>query len=161
VTESDHYDVRPCAISELSEEDLAACVRLVTDGDAVRPEYARRDLPRSLIVATARKAGEIVGVGTIKTVRPNYASGIAKKSGVDFAARTPELGYVAVHPDHRGKRLSHRLLEALLTGRNTMFFATTSSEPMKRALANAGFSQMGETWKGRRGDVLSLWIKES
>ena len=157
--ENDGYDVKQCAVGDLSEAELADCIRLVTDGDAVRPEYAKRDLPRSVVIAVARKNGRIVGVGTIKPARPEYTSGIAKKSGVTFSSDTPELGYVAVHRDHRGRRLSHRLLEVLQPAKHETVFATTSSEPMKRTLEKAGFSQRGEAWEGRRHDKLSLWIR--
>lgn len=156
----DDYDVKPCAVGDLAEADLDECISLVTGGNAVGPQYAKRDLPRALVVAIARKGGRIVGVGTIKPVRRDYASGIAVKSGVPFSADMPELGYVAVHPDHRGNRLSHRLVEALQSKSGSTLFATTSSDRMKRTLTKAGFVQRGREWNGRRQDQLSLWMRE-
>jgi len=158
--DTDDYDVSPSAAGDLAEADLAECIRLVTEGNAVDPKYAKRDLPRALVVAVARKGGQIVGVGTIKPVRREYASGIAVKSGVPFSPDTPELGYVSVHPDHQGKRLSHRLVEALQSISTKTLFATTSSDRMKATLTKAGFVQRGNEWKGRRQGQLSLWMKE-
>ena len=153
------YDVTLCAVSDLAEADLTDCIKLVTEGNAVEPKSAMRGLPRALVVAVARKGGRIVGVGTIKPVRREYASGIAAKSGVAFSPDTPELGYVSVHPDHQGKRLSHRLVEALQSEGTKTLFATTSSDRMKATLTRAGFVRRGDEWKGRQGH-LSLWMRE-
>ena len=157
----DGFEVTCCAVGDLSQPELAACIRIVIAGGAVSPESVKRDLPRSSAIAIARRDGQIVGVGTIKPVRPAYALGVGKKSGMSFRSEAPELGYVAVHGDHRRKGLSHRLLKTLPTGEHQMLFATTSSEAMKKTLAKAGFAQKGKSWSGRNGDQLSLWIRGS
>jgi hypothetical protein len=38
-------------------------------------------------------------------------------------------------------------------------FARISDAKMKSALKSAGFVQQGIEWKGRRKDLLSLWIR--
>jgi GNAT superfamily N-acetyltransferase len=107
-------------------------------------------------VVLARRDGVIVGVGAIKRVRVTYAKSVGDKSCVTFPADTHELGYVAVHPNHQGKGLSHRIVRALLTEYQGRLFATTSSERMKHTLKQAGFVQKGKGWKGRTG-TLSFW----
>ena len=42
---------------------------------------------------------------------------------------------------------------------NCALFATTSKPKMQAALGGAGFAQRGFAWKGRRGDMISLWMK--
>ena len=157
---NDDYEVRLCAANDLSGADLAACIALVTDGEAVDPASAKRDLPCSNRIAVARKEGKVVGVGVIKPIRPRYAAGVSAKSKIVFRDDTPELGYVAVHPDHRGHRLSPRLVSALLENVGKPLFATTSSDRMKATLVNSGFVQQGKEWKGRRGDQISLWMRQ-
>ena len=111
------------------------------------------------MVAVARRARQIVGVGAIKRIRPGYAFDKAYKSGVTFAPDTPELGYVAVDPAHQGNGLSHRIVSELLSKNGGPLFATTSSDRMKRTLGKAGFAQKGREWKGWQAPI-SLWIKE-
>lgn len=152
------YDVTVCAAADLNEEDRATCIALIRRGGAVDPEYAETELPRADVVAVARSAGRIVGVGAIKRTRPSQAD-TAYKSGVALASDTRELGYVAVDLAHRGQRLSQRIVGLLLSKNAGPLFATTSSDRMKRTLAKAGFTRNGCEWEGRRA-LLSLWIRE-
>lgn len=103
---SDDYEVKRCAISDLTDAEIEACIALVADGDAVGVAYVRRNLPRALGIAVARRNGQVVWVATIKPALPHHSATISAKSGVAFSLEAPELGYVAVHPDHRGWRLS-------------------------------------------------------
>jgi len=154
------YEVTCGAPSEFTEAELARCIVIIQAGDAVEPGSAARALPRAKIIAVARKDSEIVGVGTIKRIRVDYARGIAgpKKSGWSFAPRVPELGYVAVDSQHRHRGLSKRIVAELLR-REERLFATTSNEYMKPTLEGSGFARKGGEWRGRRGDLVSLWIK--
>ena len=110
------------------------------------------------LLAVVRKDQEIVGVGAIKRVRPEYAARIVKRSGHRFPTDMPELGYVARSNTHRGHSLAPRILAELLSRHQGPLWATTDSKGMKAALAAAGFEQMGNEWKGKRGR-LSLWTR--
>ncbi len=125
----------------MTEGDLAVCARIIREGDAVDPESAVAELPQSSAVAVARTSGDIVAVGAIKRIRPDYASRIALRGKADFSPGTPELGYVAVDKKHRGKHLSSRIVAELLKMNHGPLFATTDDERMKRTLANAGFER--------------------
>jgi hypothetical protein len=110
------------------------------------------------MLAIARTNGQIVGAGAIKPVRKEYAAKVARDSGVEFPPETLELGYVAVHRDHRNRGLSHRIASALVSNLTCRLFSTTDEEWMKRVLAKTGFSKKGKEWQGARG-VLSYWEK--
>lgn len=155
-TAASDYTVNTCKPGELSEAELETCVSIIGDGGAVAVDLAK--LRRAKVLAVARMGNEIVGAGSIKRVRTDYASGIATKSGFAFAAQTPELGYVAVSPQQQRKGLSHRLVAALLSTQEGGLFATTYDDRMKKTLAGAGFVKKGSEWKGRKKQ-LSLWIK--
>jgi GNAT superfamily N-acetyltransferase len=150
------YDVKPCAASRLTPADFQACFAIIGTGGAVGMASMRRDLPRAAVVVVARFHNGIVGIGVIKPVRKQYAMGIAAKSGFAFPAETQELGYVAVHPDHQGKRLSQRITDLLLSQHSGRMFATTDDDRMKKTLKRAGFSMKGREWRGKRG-MLSYW----
>ena len=153
------YAVTSCAPGDLSAPEIERCVSIITSGEAVDPQSAARELPRASALVVVRTKGEIVGVGAIKRIRIGYAEGVAQKSGFTFGRSTPELGYVAIDDKHRGKRLSHRIVAALLTEHVGPLFATTDDEHMKRTLAAAGFIRKGHEWRGNRRE-LSLWLKD-
>lgn len=156
----DDYRVEAHAPGALSDVDLNTCLSIIRAGHAVDPNSAKTELRRSKRLVLVKIENEIVAVGSVKRVRTTYAARIAgeAKSGFAFASDTPELGYVAVDPRHRGKRLSHRLVAELLSRQVGGLFATTDNEYMKRTLLAAGFVQKGREWKGRRKQ-LSLWIR--
>ena len=155
------YELRANAPSKFSLRDLSLCIGLVRKGNAVDPASAAVKLPRSKILALALAGNLVIGVGAIKRRRPGYVRQIAEGSGVSFDPNTSELGYIAVDPEHRGQRLSERIVGELLAKHDGALFATTSSERMKRTLARVGFVERGHTWPGRNGEQLSLWIKET
>ena len=153
------YVVEACVPEHLIETEMAACIAIVKEGEAVDPEAAEQELARAGLLAVARKAGQVVGVGAIKRPRPGYAAKIAKRSRHVFPPDTPELGYVAVDPAHRGNHLSSKIVAALLAEHEGPLFATTDCARMKTALSKAGFLHKGNEWKGKRGQ-LSLWLKD-
>jgi len=155
-----NYEVTLCATpGDLTTAQREACVAIIRSGGAVHPKAAARELRRAAMLAIATRGDEIVGVGAIKRLRPDYAAGIAKRSRIPLDPETAELGYVAVDDKHQGQRLSPRIVAALLAKHVGPLFATTDNERMKRTLKKAGFVQKGQEWDGERGR-LSLWIKD-
>jgi predicted GNAT family N-acyltransferase len=135
------------------------CLSIIREGDAVDLRSARNGLPQAKLVAIAWEGEEIVGVGVVKQKRPTYAGKIAKRSGAPLNTNTNELGYVAVKESERGKKLSRKITEKLLSETSSdPLFATTSSNRMKKTLKNAGFIQQGREWTGKDGQ-LSLWTR--
>ena len=149
-----------CGAGELSGSEMEAYIAIVQQGDAVDPDQAAENIPAAKALAVVRRDGQIAGGGAVKPVRPGYARHTAEASQFHFDPSTPELGYVAVSPAHRGTGLSHEIVTALVSHHEGPLFATTSNAAMKRALQKAGFVQRGREWAGRRGDRLSLWLKE-
>jgi hypothetical protein len=148
------YSVDVCAPRALTEQELSTCVEIIKDGKAVAITLAK--LQNARMLAIARKDGVIVGVGAIKRDRPDRAANIARISGFDFPKETPELGYVAVARQHRRRRLSHRLVDALVKAVPGALYSTTDDENMMTTLSAAGFVRHGSDWRGNRGE-LSLW----
>lgn len=152
------YAVESCTVKDPNVAEQIRCLQLIANGGAVDVATARRDFPRSAAISVVRKEYEVVGVASVKPLRTKYATGIARKAKFPFAPETPELGYVVVDDEHRGKRLSSRMAAALAKDGGAML-DTTSDAKMKSALKGAGFEQRGCEWKGRRGNAISLWIR--
>lgn len=150
------YEVTACTIKDLSQAEVEACFAIIEVGEAVDVQTMKRDLPRSSVLAIARKGDQIVGVGAIKPVRKRYAAKVARNSGFPFPPETLELGYVAVDEAHRDRGLSYRIVEALLSRHVGRLFATTDAIGMKKALSKYGFEKRGTEWPGDRG-MLSYW----
>jgi hypothetical protein len=150
------YSVSACAPSDLSDAELSSCVAIVSDGAAVAINLKKLQNARSL--ALARKGGAIVGVGAIKRAQPERAIRVAQASGFSFPKETPELGYIAVAPEHRRQGISHQLVGTLVKAMPGGLFATTDDQSMMKTLAGAGFLRRGSEWPGRRGQ-LSLWLR--
>ena len=120
-----------------------------------QPQSGAEGAANAAILVVARCNNQIIAVGAIKRLRAEYAAGIARKSGAEFPAETPELGYVAIYPAHQRRGLSHRLVQLLLLGRKDRLFATTSAAPMKKVLARAGFTKKQMTG---RANILNYLV---
>jgi len=153
------YLVGKVDAEELTIKVVSECIAIIKKGEAVDWQSAKRELPLAASVVTARKGSQIVGVGAIKRERRQYAADVSKKSGFKFPPETPELGYVAVEPEHQGRGLSLRITKLVLAGQKGSLFATTYNEWMMKTLEKAGFVRKGKEWKGRK-HMLSLWYKE-
>jgi GNAT superfamily N-acetyltransferase len=153
------YLVNSCEPGDLSEAERAACVAMIETAGAVRRGSIAEEIAAAQLLSVVRSGGEIVGVGAIKRIRRPYAQKIASRCGVSFPSETPELGYVAVDPKHRGNGLSHRLAKELVGKHSGPLFATTSSDRMIGTLTDAGFKQKGHGWPGHQAQV-SFWWKD-
>jgi GNAT superfamily N-acetyltransferase len=148
----------------ISPADVDACVLVLDEGGALtNVQTAADELPQCMFVVVKRDAGRVIGVGAIKSQRPQYAIGIAsdKKSGYKFDPHMHEFGYVVVQESHQGNGYSKQITEkmlSLLPGEP--LFATTSNPMMVATLTKYGFTQRGKTWKSPNGKDLSLWIKD-
>jgi RimJ/RimL family protein N-acetyltransferase len=140
----------------LTNDELNLCVAILKRGTAVDPAFAARELPLEHACVLTVLDGVIVGVGAIKRPRPYCAAKISRSSGFRIIPVTPELGYVAIDTQHRGKHLSSRMVGALVSAHRDPLYATTDSDEMKAVLAKAGFKKRGHEWDGERG-CLSQW----
>jgi hypothetical protein len=59
------YEIRVRVPSKIPLRDLSRCIKIVQIGDAVDPDSASVELPRSQILVFAVAGGHIVGVGAI------------------------------------------------------------------------------------------------
>lgn len=142
----------------LSREDWEQVKAILGDGEAVNLESALREIPRAPVFAIGRVLTSVIGIAAIKRPRPNYAAAKMKDAHFEFDPQMNELGYVAIHPDHKGNHYSGQLVDAVVAAFNKPLFSTTDSREMKFTLGNRGFVQRGCAWQGERGE-LTLWLR--
>jgi len=148
------------APTALAGGELQACLKVLKNCELPQLRAARTQLPRAYRIAVCRNAGKIIGLGVIKSGLASYAEGVSQESEYPIDPKTPELTYVAVEEEYRGKHISSNILGALLENfPQRPVFAVTSDEKMKASLQHQGFEPKGCQWENRAGHWESLWIK--
>jgi predicted GNAT family N-acyltransferase len=150
------------SFNDLAKGEQIAVAELIVSGRAVRgtiDDLIAR-LKRTLYVALLFERGtdRIVAAAALKQPGAAYRrSSFAKADASisDFEA-APELGYVVIASDMRGRRLSGDLVSAITKRIREPAFATTDSNTIRNNLERSGFKRAGVEWQGRKG-MLSLW----
>jgi RimJ/RimL family protein N-acetyltransferase len=151
---------------DCDEDDRARFAALVAEGDEVAGAVLLTNIADARILIMLRQDGIVRGVAALKRPRASYRKKIAKSAATALPeAEMPfELGYIYIEPDLQGRGLSHRLIAAALEHCDgTKIFATvrTDNQPMRSALARAGFADAGRSYPGRNGQPLGVLIRPS
>lgn len=148
--------------SDLGSDDQHSVTRLVHEGGAIEGTTvqisARLGRTRMIALLRLKATDRIVGVAALKVPTNGYRTDKFALAGVPIAGfeRAPELGYVVVAKDIRGRRLSGDLVDMISKEIREPSFATTDSNTMKKNLQRSGFIRAGQEWQGQKG-ALSLW----
>lgn len=151
------------SFADLSLSDQRSVAELVKAGGAIQGSIEdillRLRRTRMMTLLREGKGERIVGVGALKTPLQHYRRSRFTNAGalIDGFEEAPELGYVVVHSDWRGRRLSGDLVKAIAEAIHEPVFATTDSNTMRNNLARSGFIRVGTDWQGSKAP-LSLWI---
>lgn len=142
--------------------DQRAVAELVVKGKAVTGtvDDLLMRLKRTRCVALLRETdtNRIVAAAAWKTPAATYRRKSFAAAAVPIAGfeAAPELGYVVIASDMRGRHLSGGFVDAIVAQITKPTFATTSSNTMRNNLQRAGFTRVGSDWEGKDG-ILSLW----
>lgn len=158
------YDTYPWSGSfdDLAPDDQRAVAQLIVSGKAVvgTVDDLLARLKRTRCVALLRETatGRIVGAAAWKRPAVAYRQDKFAAAGAPIAGfeAAPELGYVVIASDMRGKQLSGGLVTAVTEKITEPTFATTDSNTMRNNLERSGFTRVGGEWRGKKG-MLSLW----
>ena len=148
--------------SDLSSDDQHSVTRLVYEGGAIEGTTAqiseRLGRTRKLALLRLKATDRIVGVAALKVPTDGYRANKFAAACVPIAGfeKAPELGYVVVAEDMRGRRLSGDLVDMISKEILEPSFATTDSSTMMKNLQRSGFVRAGQEWQGQKG-ALSLW----
>lgn len=147
---------------DLSLTDRLLVAQLVVEGGAVvgNVRQLAERLKNARMIALLREQGtdHIIGVASLKSPDRRYRINKFNEAGVEITGyeAAPELGYVVVAKEMRGRQLSGRLVNLIAEKIREPAFATTDSDTMKNNLLRSGFTRVGREWKGKKG-ALSLW----
>ena len=156
----DGYTLVHCNTEALPAAAIDDAIAILRSGGAVDVNAARLGIPAATVLFFLHHHDKLAGLGAIKESRPQYNLKIRKKSGYELDSSMLELGYVAIGSEHRGQRLSGKIVDALLAAYDGALFSTTDDKLMKSTLTHRGFDQRGTEWTGDR-KPLSLWLRKS
>ncbi|MES0033034.1 hypothetical protein [Mesorhizobium sp. M0040] len=147
---------------ELNSDDQLSVARLVDEGGAIEGNMEeiipRLKRTRKIALLRVKATDRIVGVAALKASNQKYREDKFAAAGVPIAGyeTAPELGYVVVAEDMKGRRLSGGLVDAIAKEIREPAFATTDSNTIGNNLQRSGFTRVGQEWQGQKG-ALSLW----
>lgn len=148
--------------NDLVPGDQRSVAELVVRGKAVTGTIndllTRLKRTRSVTLLREASTNRIVAVAAWKQPAATYRRNNFAKAGASLAGfeAAPELGYVVISGDMKGKQLSGGLVAAIVERITEPTFATTDSTTMRNNLERSGFIRVGGEWQGKKG-MLSLW----
>ena len=151
------------SFSDLHAVDQKSTVELVAQGGAIEGTAKEIGLrlkrARQLALLRIKATNRIIGVAALKNPDSNYRAKTFNKACFPISCyeNAPELGYVVVAEDMRGRRFSGCLVHAITADTQEPTFATTDDTAMQHNLQRSGFVKVGKEWQGNRG-VLTLWL---
>lgn len=151
------YHVAVYPTHDLTDAELDQCLTVIRAGEAIRLPNTATLRHQCQLIATARDEAAIIGIYAIKRARPAIARWIMTNAAAKFNPTTPELGYAAIAPTHRGRDLSTILRATIMAAHHGPLYAVTSHPASIHGLGRAGFTQIGQPWRGQRGDSLRLF----
>ncbi|MFZ1682120.1 MAG: GNAT family N-acetyltransferase [Rhizobiaceae bacterium] len=158
-------EVRSGAFSVFTPPEIDEFKKLVLSEGRV----GRRTLPGLMISARCLvmllHAGQVIGTAALKSPNNTYRKRVFRLSKVsEQESQFPyEMGWVVVHPDHRQRRYSHRLVEAALADIAAGVYATSQDRDtaMHRTLERSGFRKSGSPYPstGNPGSKIFLFVR--
>lgn len=149
---------------EFSAGELARFSELVVEGGEVRGAALATNVVNARIVVMLMQAGTMRGVAALKRPQDSYRSKIVERTGVELSnSDYPfDLGYIYIQPGLQGRGLSHRLVASSLQhddARGVFATVRTDNEPMRAALAKAGFVAAGVDYLGNERCWIGLLLR--
>jgi predicted GNAT family N-acyltransferase len=144
-----------CGFTDLVADDRRSVAELVMDGGAIvgsiEQVSTRLNRTQTLVLLREQATDRVVGVAALKKPGQRYRANKFATAGVQITGfeATPELGYVVVAEDMRGKQLLGGLVDTIATSLREPVFATTDSDTMRNSLTRSGFIRVGREWQGQ------------
>ena len=152
-----------CSASELEAFE----VLLQSGGQVTGAGFLGRILGAAHLMFLRDASGLLVGISALKRTPEDYRAKIFQQArAVVLPAAYPlEMGWIMVHPSHRGLGLAGALVEQLLPqARPNLVYATmrADNERIRSTAIRHGFRQEGVAYRSVRGDYdLVLFVQQS
>lgn len=151
-----------CSASELEAFE----VLLQSGGQVSGAGLLGRILGAAHLMFLRDASGLLVGISALKRTPEDYRAKLFQQARavVPPAAYPLEMGWMMVHPSHRGQGLARALVEQLLPqARPNLVYATmrADNERIRSTAIRHGFRQEGVAYRSVRGDYeLVLFVQQ-
>lgn len=157
-------EIRSGKSSEFNPTKIEEFKKLVLSEGRVREQTLPGLMERATRLVMLFDAGQVIGTAAIKAPDDDYRRRVFRKTGLaEQESKYPcELGWVVVHPDHRERGHSRRLVEAALAGIERVYATSQDRDgPMHRTLQNCGFAISGVPYQSRenRDSKILLFLR--
>lgn len=149
---------------ECSSEEIDKFCEFVRMGGEVESQGLTNRIKKAALLVFLYSGKDLIGVAAIKNPNAGYKAEVFQKA---TATALPEgfaleLGWVYVDPEHRGKGLSRKLVEAALASaekQNVFATSRTDNKAMHKTLLKFGFSKEGRPYRsGMSEHNLELFV---
>jgi GNAT superfamily N-acetyltransferase len=141
--------MRSGAPAELTARDRRDFIAFVASAGEVDPATLPALVDRAAILVMLFEAETLIGTAAIKTPYDRHRLGEFTKANVpDLANAFPlELGWVVIHPDHRGRGHGRALVAATVgLVPDCGVYATTKTPAMWSILKENAFAALGQSY---------------
>lgn len=138
--------IRSGTPADLEPDDRAAFIALVSGAGEVNRATLPGLVDNAIMLVMLFDHDCLIGTAAIKAPLPAHQAGEFIKAGApEKASLFPlELGWVVVHPDHRGRGCARELVNhAVATTAHCGIYATTKTQQMTAILRECGFETVG------------------
>ncbi|MGO6947029.1 MULTISPECIES: GNAT family N-acetyltransferase [Rhizobium] len=148
--------------SKCSDQEIDEFCALVVQGGEVSRGLKPR-VKKALMLGFVVSNGAIVGTSALKKPATSYRQKVFRHAANDIkASEFPyELGWIFLHPDHRGKGRMAELLGKLMgfaTGKGIFATTRTNNDRMLKILLNLAFKPSGEPYASTQQPGQSLQL---
>lgn len=135
---------------EIDKGHLQQIIELIVSGEQIEREGLETKLMNSHLVAYLLEKGMVLSTATLKNPRESYKGRVFREAQILLPVNrfSKELGYIATHSQHEGKKLCQKLLSAFFPYISEYSqFATTRKAAMGHILDKSGFKPAGVVYK--------------
>lgn len=152
-----------CEPNSLGKDEFEEFKKLVHLCGEVATNGLDKRIQAAHALALVRLSRHLVGVGAIKNPEEQHIKTVSEESKFErLKGYGRELGWICVHPEHRGIGLGRLIVKVLLREYKEALWATTRENnfSIHKILSEVGFYWVGESYESEIGDYrLLLWVR--
>jgi len=155
------------APQEWSHDDLERFEAFVKAAGEVEPTGLGNRIAHAVSLTLLREGSALIGSAAVKIPSAAYRRRVFQKAEAQLDDRryNQELGWIAIHSEYRGQKLSRTVVDSALESiAPAPVFATSraSNLPMHRTLERFGFARVGRPYSSERSDEqLVLFVRDA
>jgi len=159
------YHVRCKSPSDTEPDELESFQQLVVNAGEVSASGFAALIGKAAQLGFLYHDNRLVGTAAIKTPRQSYREKVFDKSGLAAQRESypHELGWIYLHPDHRGGGRILQLLDRMMVDPQGIFATVrTTNIPMQKILQRYDFKRTGNAYPSSQseGEEIAVYLNK-